>query len=81
MNRDIKQQWITDLTSGQYRQGTGYLTQEYDGGEVVDCCLGVLCRQAVRAGVVDAYHRRGGRVAYGAAPGSAQTGMLPDVVA
>lgn len=54
MNPAVQAQWMADLRSGDYPQGAGYLTQDNpgpDGGEL-DCCLGVLCKQAVRAGIV-----------------------------
>lgn len=47
MNAEIKAQWVTDLRSGEFKQGTGYLNAD---GKL--CCLGVLCEQAVRAGVI-----------------------------
>lgn len=40
MNQEIKKQWIEDLRSGNYVQGTGSLQE--DG---TFCCLGVLCDQ------------------------------------
>lgn len=43
MNKEIKQQWIDALRSGNYLQGKGCLTQIKDGKEY-DCCLGVLCK-------------------------------------
>ena len=46
MNPQIKAQWVADLRSGQYEQGNGYLNAD---GKL--CCLGVLCEQAVKAGV------------------------------
>jgi hypothetical protein len=48
MNPEIKAQWLADLRSGEYRQSTGALAS-IDGGY---CCLGVLCEQAVKAGIV-----------------------------
>jgi hypothetical protein len=38
MNPQVKQQWLVDLRSGQYKQGTGRLMTA-DGRY---CCLGVL---------------------------------------
>jgi hypothetical protein len=49
MNPEIKAQWVADLRSGQFEQGRGYLNME---GKL--CCLGVLCEQAVKAGVIEA---------------------------
>jgi hypothetical protein len=48
MNPAIKAQWLRDLRSGEYPQGTGKLRTS-DGKF---CCLGVLCEQAVKAGIV-----------------------------
>jgi hypothetical protein len=58
MNQKIKAQWIADLRSGQYEQGQGYLNVD---GKL--CCLGVLCEQAVRAGIIDS-REDGGVVLY-----------------
>lgn len=48
MNPDVKDQWVTALESGEYKQATRVLHNE-----VADsfCCLGVLCDLAVKAGV------------------------------
>ena len=47
MNPVIKAQWISGLRSGEYVQGKGALSRD---GRL--CCLGVLCEQAVKAGVI-----------------------------
>ena len=39
MDKQIKEDWLEALRSGEYQQGTGFL--EKDG---CNCCLGVLCR-------------------------------------
>lgn len=47
MNEEIKEQWVTALCIGGYKQGRGELRtikNEF-------CCLGVLCDLAVKAGV------------------------------
>jgi len=43
MNVPVVKEWIDNLRSGKYQQGTGYLRT--DGGPYADqfCCLGVLC--------------------------------------
>ena len=46
MNKDVKQLWIEALESGNYNQGRNKLRQ----GDSY-CCLGVLCKLAVKAGV------------------------------
>jgi hypothetical protein len=48
MNPEIKAQWVADLRSGEFEQGTGRLNRD---GKL--CCLGVLCEQAADAGVTD----------------------------
>lgn len=52
MNPEIKAQWITDLRSGEFEQGTGQLHYESTDGKQRYCCLGVLCRLAQKAGIV-----------------------------
>lgn len=47
MDQAIKEQWVTALRSGEYRQGKRYLHQSNEY-----CCLGVLCDLAVKAGVL-----------------------------
>jgi hypothetical protein len=47
----IKRQWVKDLRSGEFEQGTSYLEKVDDGVSRL-CCLGVLCRQAVKAGII-----------------------------
>lgn len=48
MRREIAEQWVVALESGNYLQGTGSLNK---GGKF--CCLGVLCELAYQSGVVD----------------------------
>ena len=47
MKAEIKEQWLKDLRSGDFAQVEGSLSD----GEGY-CCLGVLCEQAVNAGVI-----------------------------
>jgi len=56
MNPTIKARWITALRSGKYTQGRGALTTltKDEKRKRRDCCLGVLCDLAVRAGVIPA---------------------------
>lgn len=51
MNPKIKAQWLIDLRSGEYKQGYGEL-KAVKAGEAFHCCLGVLCEQAAKAGIV-----------------------------
>ncbi len=48
MDAEIKAQWVKDLRSGEFEQGTGKLKRN---GKY--CCLGVLCVQAVKAGIIE----------------------------
>lgn len=41
MNQEVINKWKDALTSGEYKQGKGYLKSEVNG-ETVYCCLGVL---------------------------------------
>ena len=45
MNKSLKNLWVAALTSGYYKQGTGYL-KRHRGGKTEYCCLGVLCQVA-----------------------------------
>lgn len=54
MNPVIKAEWLTALRSDEYTQGKGALTIVAEDGTEKDCCLGVLCKLAVKAGVLDA---------------------------
>ena len=47
---EVKAAWLEALRSGRYTQAQGYLTTITDG-ERRDCCLGVLCDVAIRAGL------------------------------
>jgi hypothetical protein len=49
MNLEIKEQWLTALRSGEYRQVGGRLTG-IDNKSF--CCLGVLCDLAVKADII-----------------------------
>lgn len=79
MNAEIKAEWVADLRSGRYQQGRGALNRD---GRF--CCLGVLCEQAVRKGVIPAPTKKTagyGTVAYYGEGLNAQASVLPDVVA
>ena len=52
MKAAIREQWIKDLRSGDFEQGNHYLERVTSDGTHRLCCLGVLCRQAVAAGVI-----------------------------
>lgn len=43
--------WVTALRSGEYTQGRGRLTTVNAAGTEEDCCLGVACKEAIKAGV------------------------------
>lgn len=86
MNTGIRDRWTIDLRSGKYPQTHGALQRVRPGEErqpVGFCCLGVLCEQAVKEGIVirvgrpDSY----GRVGYTDPLTSiTQYGLLPVAV-
>jgi hypothetical protein len=82
MNPDIKTQWTTALRSGDYKQGEAWLTQVKPGEPDKDCCLGVLCKLAVAAGIISSRVTPGGIVAYGPEDGDdeGETMILPPAV-
>lgn len=63
MNQEVKDLWTTALLSGEYEQG--HFVLEDSEGKL--CCLGVLCAEAVKLGIIE---RRevGGTVLYGKFP-------------
>lgn len=64
MNAEIREAWATALESGEFKQGKGTLTRvDYDDSEK-DCCLGVLCKLAVKAGIITRQVGIAGRVLY-----------------
>lgn len=54
MNPEIKEQWLTALRSGEYKQGTGQLHYRQNNQSEF-CCLGVLCDLAKQAGIVQEF--------------------------
>lgn len=90
MKAEVKDQWVKDLRSGEFIQGEHVLDRIRDGQREF-CCLGVLCQQAVKAGVIPAPELHGKEYAYldtdydgsGRASGEAfnQTCSLPRKVA
>jgi len=62
---EVKAQWVKDLRSGDYEQGSTTLRRAgTEGGQDQFCCLGVLCEQAVRAGVIPAPELHAGTYRY-----------------
>lgn len=60
MNQEVKTLWTAGLRSGEFEQGYGQLTK--DGK---DCCLGVLCKLGIRAGIkVEVFTGQDGIVYY-----------------
>lgn len=51
MTRRALDLWLTDLESGEYRQGKGYLRKRTSDGEETFCCLGVACEAAIKDGL------------------------------
>jgi len=41
--RENREQWLTALESGRYKQTTGQLRADFNGKSYGYCCLGVLC--------------------------------------
>jgi hypothetical protein len=54
MNPEVKEQWLTALRSGEYKQGIGQLHWRHNNQSEF-CCLGVLCDLAKQAGVVQEF--------------------------
>ncbi len=50
---EVMRQWVVALRSGEYRQTTNTLEFIDEGGSSSYCCLGVLCKLAERAKVVE----------------------------
>lgn len=65
MNVEIRNQWADALESGEYQQGKNMLTRVDGYGNEKNCCLGVLCDLAVKAGVIHRTKVDGGTVYYG----------------
>ncbi len=53
MKKEIKEQWIKALRSGEYRQARGKLCKVNGKGNKSFCCLGVLTDLAIKSGEVD----------------------------
>lgn len=52
MKEDIKNEWLTELRSGDWLQGVAALKRfDESSGETRHCCLGILCEIAVRHGI------------------------------
>lgn len=51
MNKDIQEQWVTALLSGEFQQGQERLRTSETVTGVRHCCLGVLCELHARAGL------------------------------
>jgi hypothetical protein len=51
MRRIVRDLWINALRSDEYSQGQGCLTKLIEGEKDNDCCLGVLCKLALKNGV------------------------------
>ncbi len=53
MKKEIKEQWIKALRSGEYRQARGKLCKVNGKGNKSFCCLGVLTDIAIKSGEVN----------------------------
>ncbi|TVZ01250.1 hypothetical protein EAS64_33770 [Trebonia kvetii] len=67
MKPEIRDMWADALESDEYEQGQDRLTIVAPDGSERDCCLGVLCKLAVKAGVIKRLRVRPdtGHVIYG----------------
>jgi hypothetical protein len=54
MKQSVKEQWLADLRSGEFRQGRRTLKANYPG-YCVHCCLGVLAERQGKMGSPDIY--------------------------
>jgi hypothetical protein len=54
MKKEIADQWVSALRSGEFIQGEQVLTQVHGNGTKTYCCLGVLSELACRAEVIPA---------------------------
>lgn len=52
MKPEIRDQWADAMESDEFTQGIKRLTTVEEDGTEKDCCLGVLCKLAVKAGVI-----------------------------
>jgi hypothetical protein len=52
MKTEVRDLWADALESDEYKQGRHRLTTVLEDGTEEDCCLGVLCKLAVKAGVI-----------------------------
>jgi hypothetical protein len=64
MKAEIKAQWTAALRSDEYKQGHNYLTTVRNDGTEEDCCLAVLCKLYIKAGLPIEITRFNGRVQY-----------------
>jgi hypothetical protein len=54
VNPHVRDEWVSRLLSGKYRQGRAYLHRlAEDSGIPLFCCLGVLCEMAAEASIVN----------------------------
>lgn len=49
INREAAEAWVTELESGRWKQGRGFLHTQSDRF----CCLGVACSMAAAQGIVE----------------------------
>ena len=85
MNRVVRDAWLVNLRSGEYRQATGRLVRRslISPDNRAFCCLGVLCDMAVKAGIVE-YDALGENFYVTDSEGARYdvlTGVLPETVA
>lgn len=63
--RELFQEWVKDLRSGNFKQGQRYLTFITTENKTEEhCCLGVLCKRLVTQNVMEIPEPHGLAVAY-----------------
>lgn len=75
MNADIKKEWLAALRNPEAKQASSALELK-DGRQ---CCLGVLCRIAVKHGVIPEPELKDGKLYFGG-PMDSRPGNLPKAV-
>lgn len=84
MRQEVKEQWVADLRSGNFKQGRMNLKATDGTGDVCHCQAGVLAEQAVSSGATswEGENRMNGGVRYGvlASDGGFNTAFPSDAV-
>lgn len=86
MNPEIREEWRAELESGKYNQGQSRLHHIDNTGHETLCCLGVLCKIAVKHGIIPEPTQKPATNDYGieyeyGEEADLSTAILPGVVA